>query len=123
MEAVRGFGGIRTVNEIDQGMFDFGYGDPLAVMLNHTRGGSTRMVLVLGAFIVGSYVGTWHFVWWQERPKLDAVSLYRDFGWAGGVALQLAIFAVLYGVTLWLERRRHLGGRPRADRLIRALRQ
>jgi NitT/TauT family transport system substrate-binding protein len=44
VETVRGFGGIRTVNEIDQGMFDFGYGDPLAVILNHSKGGKTRMV-------------------------------------------------------------------------------
>ena len=38
VSAVRGFGGIRTVNEIDQGMFDFGYGDPLAVILNRSQG-------------------------------------------------------------------------------------
>ncbi len=44
VEAVRGFGGIRTVNEIDQGMFDFGYGDPVAVILNRSQGGRTKMV-------------------------------------------------------------------------------
>ena len=49
VEAVRGFGGIRTVNEIDQGMFDFGYGDPLAVILNRANGGKTRMVGAINA--------------------------------------------------------------------------
>ena len=44
VDAVRGFGGIRTVNEIDQGMFEFGYGDPLAVILNRGRGGKTKMI-------------------------------------------------------------------------------
>lgn len=44
VSAVRGFGGIRTVNEIDQGMFDFGYGDPLAVILNRSQGGKAKMV-------------------------------------------------------------------------------
>jgi NitT/TauT family transport system substrate-binding protein len=44
VEAVRGFGGIRTVNEIDQGMFEFGYGDPLAVILNRVKGGKTKMI-------------------------------------------------------------------------------
>lgn len=44
VEAVRGFGGIRTVNEIDQGMFDFGYGDALAVILNRSNGGQTKLV-------------------------------------------------------------------------------
>ena len=44
VEVVRGFGGIRTVNEIDQGMFEFGYGDPLAVILNRGKGGKTKMI-------------------------------------------------------------------------------
>jgi NitT/TauT family transport system substrate-binding protein len=44
VETTRGFGGIRTVNELDQGMFEFGYGDPLAVILNRSNGGKTRMV-------------------------------------------------------------------------------
>lgn len=44
VEVARGFGGIRTVNEVDQGMFDFGYGDPLAIILNRNKGGKTRMV-------------------------------------------------------------------------------
>lgn len=44
VEAVRGFGGIRTANEIDQRMFDFGYVDALAVILNRNNGGSTRLI-------------------------------------------------------------------------------
>jgi NitT/TauT family transport system substrate-binding protein len=47
VEAVRGFGGIRTVNELDQGMFEFGYADPLAVMLNRRNGGDTRMIAAI----------------------------------------------------------------------------
>ncbi len=44
VEPMRGFGGIRTVNELDQGMFDFAYADPLSVALNRARGGKTRMI-------------------------------------------------------------------------------
>lgn len=44
VELARGFGAIRTANEIDQGMFDFGYADPLSVLLNRANGGSVRMV-------------------------------------------------------------------------------
>lgn len=44
VSAARGFGGIRTVNEIDQRMFDFGYGDPLAVILNRAQGGTAKMI-------------------------------------------------------------------------------
>lgn len=42
--AQRGYGGQRTVNEVDQGLFEFGYGDPISVMLNRANGGKTVMV-------------------------------------------------------------------------------
>ena len=41
---MRGFGGIRTVNELDQGMFEFAYADPLSVALNRANGGKTKMI-------------------------------------------------------------------------------
>lgn len=44
VKTTRGFGGIRTVNELDQGMFEFGYGDPLAIILNRSNGGQTRLI-------------------------------------------------------------------------------
>lgn len=44
VEPVRGFGGIRTANELDQGMFEFAYVDPLSVALNRAKGGAVRMV-------------------------------------------------------------------------------
>lgn len=40
----RGYGGVRTVNEIDQGLFEFGYGDPMAVLLNRSKRGSARLI-------------------------------------------------------------------------------
>ncbi|MBT5187860.1 MAG: ABC transporter substrate-binding protein [Kordiimonadaceae bacterium] len=49
VSAMRGFGGIRTVNELDQGMFEFGYGDPLAIILNRNNGGSARMIGALNS--------------------------------------------------------------------------
>ncbi|MEJ6004015.1 ABC transporter substrate-binding protein [Paucibacter sp. AS339] len=44
LQTQRGYGGQRTVNEIDQGLFEFGYGDPISVMLNRASGGKTVMV-------------------------------------------------------------------------------
>ncbi|GAB3627105.1 nitrate ABC transporter permease [Pandoraea terrae] len=41
---LRGYGGQRTVNEIDQGQFELGYGDPVSVILNRSHGGKTVMV-------------------------------------------------------------------------------
>lgn len=47
VEVSRGYGGLRTVNEVDQGLFDVGYGDPLAVLMNRKHGGATRMVAAI----------------------------------------------------------------------------
>lgn len=44
VEPMRGFGGARTVNELDRGMFEFGYVDPLSVAMNRAGGGHARMV-------------------------------------------------------------------------------
>lgn len=44
VSTTRGYGGQRTVNEIDQGLFEFGYGDPISIMLNRAQGGKTVMV-------------------------------------------------------------------------------
>jgi NitT/TauT family transport system substrate-binding protein len=44
LQVQRGYGGQRTVNEVDQGLFEFGYGDPISVMLNRANGGTTVMV-------------------------------------------------------------------------------
>jgi NitT/TauT family transport system substrate-binding protein len=41
---MRGYGGNRTANELDQGQFDVGYVDPSSVMLNRTNGGKIRMI-------------------------------------------------------------------------------
>lgn len=44
VEPMRGFGGIRTANELDQGMFEFAYADPISIALNRAKGGKTRMI-------------------------------------------------------------------------------
>ena len=49
VEAVRGFGGIRTANEVSEGLFEFGYADPVAVALDRANGGSARLIGVIDA--------------------------------------------------------------------------
>ena len=44
VEPMRGFGGMRTANELDQGMFEFAYIDPLSVALSRAKGGKVRMI-------------------------------------------------------------------------------
>ncbi len=46
---IRGFGAIRTANELDQGLFDFAYVDPLAVILNRANGGHARLIAPINA--------------------------------------------------------------------------
>ena len=98
VEAVRGFGGIRTVNEIDQGMFEFGYGDPLAVILNRGRGGKTKMV---GA-INDRWPAALCFV--SSRHEITSPSDLAGLTIGGGQASPMQVI-----VPEWLE----LNGVPR----------
>jgi len=67
-------------------------------------GGSTKMLLTLAFFVVGSGVGTAHFTWWQTLPSLPPVSLLNSFGLWPALVLNLALFAAIAGLTLLLER-------------------
>jgi NitT/TauT family transport system substrate-binding protein len=93
VEAVRGFGGIRTVNEIDQGMFDFGYGDPLAVILNHSKGGKTRMV--------GAINDRWPagLCFISERNKIQSPADLQGLKVGGGQSSPMQVI-----VPVWLEK-------------------
>ena len=92
VEVVRGFGGIRTVNEIDQGMFEFGYGGPLAVLLNRVNGGRTRMI--------GSINSRWPaglcFV--NERHSINEPADLKGLTIGGGQNSPVQVL-----VPLWLE--------------------
>lgn len=41
---VRGYGGNRTANELDQGQFEIGYVDPISLALNRSNGGKIKLV-------------------------------------------------------------------------------
>jgi NitT/TauT family transport system substrate-binding protein len=93
VEATRGFGGIRTANEIDQGLFDFGYVDAVGVILNRNNGGRTRLV--------GGINERWPagLCYVEQRHRLtepkDLVGL--KVGGGQNSAVQVAL-------PLWLER-------------------
>ncbi|MDN3518370.1 YeeE/YedE family protein [Aquisalimonas lutea] len=70
-------------------------------------GGNVRMVITLAGFILGSVIATHHVDWWWSQPAFDAVSLVSTFGLGGGLALSLALFAGIYGLTVAIEKRRH----------------
>lgn len=70
-------------------------------------GGSSRMLVTLGFFIVGAVVGTAHLPWWLELPSLPPISLGTALGVPGGLAVTLLGLAAVAGVTILIERRAH----------------
>ncbi|HEX8166202.1 MAG TPA: YeeE/YedE family protein [Beijerinckiaceae bacterium] len=102
------------------GAFIFGIGMQLgggcaSGTLYTVGGGSTRMLLTLAFFIVGSTVGAAHFHWWTDLPTLPKTSLVRLWGPWTALAFSLALFAAIAALTMVLEKRRHGsldGGKP-----------
>ena len=70
-------------------------------------GGSTRMVITLVFFIIGSVIGSAHLPWWFSTPNIGSVALVNTLGIAGTIAAQMGIFAAIVVVTIAIERKRH----------------
>ncbi|MEX3936762.1 YeeE/YedE family protein [Paraburkholderia phymatum] len=104
------------------GAFMFGIGMQLgggcaSGTLYTVGGGSTRMLVTLAAFIVGSVVATAHMPFWTALPSLKPTSLVTTLGAGWAIAINLAIFATIAALTVAIERRRHgrlVGEPPRA---------
>jgi uncharacterized membrane protein YedE/YeeE len=94
------------------GAFIFGIGMQLgggcaSGTLYTVGGGSTRMVVTLLAFIVGSVVGTAHMPFWSSLPQLKPLSVVKELGLAPALLLNWAVFALIAAVTVVVEKRRH----------------
>lgn len=70
-------------------------------------GGNTRMVVTLAAFIAGSVLGAYNLPWWQTLPSFAPISLVDSFGWQAALAISLAVFAGIAGLSVVLEKSRH----------------
>jgi uncharacterized protein len=70
-------------------------------------GGSTRMIVTLVFFIVGSLLGTAQLPWWAAQPAFKPYSIIHGLGLGPAIAVNLALFAVIAGLTIVLEKRRH----------------
>ena len=97
VEPMRGFGGIRTVNELDQGMFEFAYADPLSVALNRANGGKTKMIGGINMkFPAGAcYIKERHRV---SRPA-DLAGLTFGAGQSSSVQTLLPVWLKANGVN------------------------
>jgi uncharacterized membrane protein YedE/YeeE len=94
------------------GAFIFGIGMQLgggcaSGTLYSAGGGSTRMYIVLAAFIAGSLAGTAHAPWWGSLPAWSPTSIVQLWGPAIALAVSLAIFGGIAFATAAAERQRH----------------
>jgi uncharacterized membrane protein YedE/YeeE len=100
------------------GAFIFGIGMQLgggcaSGTLYTVGGGSTRMIVTLIFFIVGSLIGTAHMPFWTALPQLKPISLVKSLGLAPALLLNWGVFALIAVITVMVEKRRH--GRLVAD--------
>jgi uncharacterized membrane protein YedE/YeeE len=103
------------------GAFTFGVGMQLgggcaSGTLFTVGGGSTRMVVTLAFFILGSVLATAHIPdFWTKLPQMTGVpnirgtSLVTEFGPLGGLAVLLALLAAIWLGSVLVERRAHGG--------------
>jgi uncharacterized protein len=94
------------------GAFIFGLGMQLgggcaSGTLFSVGGGSTRMLITLFFFIIGSVIGTAHMGWWTAQPAFPATSIVTKMGPWPALAASLALFAAIAWITMFVERRRH----------------
>ncbi|MEA3119086.1 MAG: uncharacterized protein QOI13_2356 [Paraburkholderia sp.] len=70
-------------------------------------GGSTRMLVTLFFFIVGSLIGTAHLTWWLSLPAPHSFSFIKTFGTVPAILINLALFAGIAWFTVVAEKKRH----------------
>ena len=97
---------------VTAGAFIFGLGMQLgggcaSGTLFSVGGGSTRMLITLFFFIIGSVVGTAHVAWWAAQPSFAPTSLVTTLGAWPGLAASFALFGAIAWITTVAERRRH----------------
>ncbi|MEM9228090.1 MAG: YeeE/YedE family protein [Pseudomonadota bacterium] len=70
-------------------------------------GGSTRMVITLTFFIIGSMLGVVHLQYWRSLPDFGRYSLINAFGSFYAFVILLVILAFLAFLAAWWEKRVH----------------
>ncbi|MEJ8475231.1 YeeE/YedE family protein [Roseibium algae] len=94
------------------GAFMFGLGMQLgggcaSGTLFTAGGGSTRMMVTLAAFILGSVIATAHMHLWGQLPKIPAYSLVTNFGPIVAFAITALVLGLIALATLKIEKRAH----------------
>jgi uncharacterized membrane protein YedE/YeeE len=95
------------------GAFIFGVGMQLgggcaSGTLFSVGGGSTRMLITLFFFIIGSVIGTAHMGWWTAQKVFRGpTSIVTEMGLWPALAASLALFGAIAWFTMFAERKRH----------------
>lgn len=94
------------------GAFIFGIGMQLgggcaSGTLYTVGGGSSRMLVTLLFFCIGSVIATSHLEWWFALPHLEPISLVTHFGVLPALLISFFIFAVIAAITVIFEKKRH----------------
>ncbi len=95
---IRGYGGNRTANELDQGQFEIGYVDPISLVLNRANGGAIRLIGAINT----QWPGGICFV--PSRHPVKSLDDLRGLTMGGGSASPVHNL-----VPAWLE----MNGKPR----------
>jgi uncharacterized membrane protein YedE/YeeE len=94
------------------GAFIFGIGMQLgggcaSGTLYTVGGGSTRMIVTLLFFIIGSVIATAHMPFWTSLPQPAPISLVKTLGLTPALLLNWTVFAAIAAITIIVEKRRH----------------
>ena len=94
------------------GAFIFGIGMQLgggcaSGTLYTVGGGSSRMIITLIFFCLGSVIATSHLDWWFNLPHLAPISVVEQLGVAPALIVNFILFSVIALITVVMEKRRH----------------
>ncbi len=70
-------------------------------------GGSTRMVITLLFFVIGSMVGVAHVGWWRALPSLGRIDMTHQLGPIPALLITFTLLAVIWIGSVIVERRAH----------------
>ncbi|MEP2031303.1 MAG: YeeE/YedE family protein [Paracoccaceae bacterium] len=70
-------------------------------------GGSTRMVITLIFFVIGSMFGIAHASWWRDLPSLGRFSMTTDLGPIPAVLITILLLALIWIGSIIVERKAH----------------
>lgn len=94
------------------GAFIFGIGMQLgngcaSGNLYHVGGGQIRAIPSMIGFMIGGLWASADYEWWTSLPQFAPVAIIESLGTGLAIAINLALFAIIAGLSFWLEKRHH----------------